>query len=481
MSLSPRHSEIGEKPTKILKTEKHFDVYTQLHNHETSSPASEEVCSEEEDENWSRLPHVALVKVFSCLEESDKLQVQFVCKRWYSIIRHSPCLWRAKSFRFSGRDSRDLTHIPYRYATHYVRTFGKYLHYLHFRLYSPVSSGVCKKFQKSIKVCLSHLIKQKAKLKELSLPLLHLDRSQWMLYREDMCAALANFFCKGQHMVEEVYFRGARAPFADGYKVLYALGYNTGSTVTVLDMEDFFDGRLPVFDLPQFIDCMKYFTRLEELDLNYGCVSEEILQVLAKNLEPNALQRMFIKVYAHDPHNQVIWGQAWTSLTNRCPNLTVEMLFQRVMTFGEHFRILCPQVPLTEVIFDGCYIADRDWQIQPTLASILPHFKEKLTKLCIDLPDTNEVFDNELLYLVQSCPNLTLLKLNAFVSTRFVSKLLEMKQEKKCNITILRARLFVRDYDTAAEERDLEQIFNKYRDIITDEMEDYYVTCGVSM
>ena len=353
MSLIPEGgtTEAPVKPAKILKTKEHCDVLTQLSDETSKLTKTQPIENsyESSDDRWGSLPHVALIKIFSYLEERHRLQVQFVCKRWYDVIRHSPTLWRAKSFRFSGRDPRDLTHFPYRYATHFLRTFGKFIHYLEFKLYSPVSSGICKKFQKSVKVSLNHLIKGKTKLRELSMPMLQLDRAQWMVYREDLCSALANFFCKGQHTLEEVYFRGARAHFEDGYKILYAMGYNTGSSIIILDLEDFFANRQPVFDLCQFIDCMKYYTNLQELDINYSYLSDALLEALAANLRPNSLKKMFIKVYAHDPHTQVIWGHSWTALTNRCPTLQVSILFQRVMTFEEHFRILCPQVPLSQV------------------------------------------------------------------------------------------------------------------------------------
>ena len=364
MNLDAEGKDLGEKPSKILKTQRCFDVLTQVNrnNQLTEQQAQDKENEGARDERWGSLPHVVLMKMFSYLEEPQRLEMQFVCKRWYDVVRHSPSLWRAKSFRFSGRDPRDLTHFPYRYATHFLKTFGKYIQYLEFKLYSPVSSGVCKKFQKSVKVCLNHLIKSKTKLKEISMPLLQLDRAQWMVHREDMCSALARFFCKGQHTLEEVYFRGARAPFDDGYKILYAMGYNTGSTIEILDLEDFFASRQPVFDLSQFVDCMKYYTRLREIDINYSYISEELLEILAKSLDPNCLKKMYIKVYAHDPHSQVIWGHSWTALSKQCPDLEVNMLFQRVMTFDEHFRILCPQVPLAQVTDDNfVFTAVKRW------------------------------------------------------------------------------------------------------------------------
>nr|XP_002122397.1 F-box only protein 39-like [Ciona intestinalis] len=431
--------------------------------------------------SWDNLPHVSLIKIFTYLKESQLLELQFVCKRWYDVIRHTPSLWREKYFRFSGREPRDLTHQPYRYATHFIRTFGKYLHVLEFRLHSPVSTGVCKKFQVCVKVCLNHLAKSRARIKVLSLPMLQLDRSQWMLYKEDFCSALAKFFCKSQHSMRDVCLRGARANFDDGYKVLYAMGYNTGDTVTRLDLEDFF-GRTPtpVYDKPQFVDCLKNFTNLQELDLNYSCLSEELLDGLAEKLNPDSLRWFYIKVYAYDPHNQVVWGHSWGALVKKCPSLKVNMLFQRVMTSDEHFRILLPQIPLSQVSFDGCYFADQSWQLYPTIASILPLFKKHLRRITIDLPDTREVFENELLTLIQHCDKLVSLKLYAFITSRFVDRLLQMVQDGKSKLEIIKIRIYLRDYDTQDEESELDRIFAKYERLVGGDL-NYYASCVTSI
>uniref|UniRef100_H2Z4Y2 F-box domain-containing protein n=1 Tax=Ciona savignyi TaxID=51511 RepID=H2Z4Y2_CIOSA len=328
---------------------------------------------------------------------------------------------------------------------------------------------------------MNHLIKNRVKLRSLSLPMLQLDRSQWMLYKEDFCSSIAKFFCKSQHSLEEVCLRGARATFDDGYKVLYAMGYNTGHTISRLDLEDFF-GRTPtpVYDKPQFVDCLKNFTNLQELDLNYSCLSEELLSGLAENLTPNSLKWFYIKVFAYDPHNQVVWGRSWSELAKKCQHMKVTMLFQRVMTSDAHFRILLPQIPLSEVTFDGCYFADQSWQLYPTITSILPQFKRHLTRLSIDLPDTREVFENELLLLVQYCEKLKSLKLNAFITSRFADRLLQLVQDGKCNLEDVKIRIYIRDYDTQDEEIELDRISSKYEQIIGNKL-DYYASCVTSI
>ena len=310
---------------------------------------NDKVTSPQANFSWNPIPHVALVKIFSYLNEYERLTVQFVCHRWYNIIRHSGCLWRSKCFRFSGRDSRNLSQESHKFATNFVRTFGRYIQKLEFRLYSPLSMSVCRKFKKTVKVSFNHLIRTKCKLIELSLPALQLDRGQWVLFREDICNVLAKYFCQGEKTIKRLFLRGARTNFDDGYKVLYALSYNTGVTITHLDLEDFFNGLRPVFQLNQFSDCFKNFCNLQELDINYSYVSENLLDTMATNLRYNSLKHIYVKVTAHETRDQTIRGCCWQYLHDQCPSLEVHIFMQRVMTYVDHFRVLSPEIPLVEV------------------------------------------------------------------------------------------------------------------------------------
>lgn len=433
---------------------------------------------------WDVLPHVALLNVFRYLPERDRLRAQLACRRWYHVIRGSACLWRDRSFRFSGRDPKDLTHGPYRFATHFVRVFGRYLRRLEFRLYSPISSGVCKKFQKAVKVALVNMTRKSTqhRLVELSLPLLQLDRAQWMLYREDLCNVLARFFCQGRKTVERIYLRGARASWDDGYKVLYALSYSAGHVVRELDIEDFFtSGRQPIHEIRQFRDCFINMRQLREINLNYSYVSDDLLTVLANNLDRDALEYFFIKVSVHEDRGQIVPGWAWQRLRDQCPGMRVEMLFQRVMTFSDHFRILSPEIPLARLTFDGCYFADREWQMLPTISSILPYYRDTLERIYLDVPDTRELFEYELLTFMQQCSRLKHIKINAFITPRFLRNLLLSKQEGKCCFETLKMRIYVQNYDTTGEDREVDSIYNEFKHLIRDKLDDYYAVCCVSI
>ena len=310
--------------------------------------------AEEDDKNWKgppwkNLPHVALVNVFKFLPEGDRLEAQFVCRRWYDLIRNTPSLWRVKYFKFSGRNTRDLTHSPYRFATHFIKNFGRYIKKLEFRLYSPISSSVCKKFQKSLKVSLNQLTKVECKLEELSLPLLQLDRSHWSQHREEMCNSLAKFFRNSKGSLQRVYLRGARVDEDEGYNILYSLGHHVGDTVDQLDIEDFYNCGRPVYAQSKFSSCFKNFNRLYELDINYSYISNKLLDTLSDSLQFDSLKYMYIKVSPHEERCQLIDRQSWRRLRDGCPKLKVKMMFLRVMTYSDHYRILSPEIPLSQV------------------------------------------------------------------------------------------------------------------------------------
>lgn len=299
---------------------------------------------------WKNLPHVALVNVFKFLPEDDRLEAQFVCRRWYDLIRNTPCIWRVKYFKFSGRNKRDLTHSPYRFATHFIKNFGHFIKKLEFRLYSPISSSVCKKFQKSIKVSLNQLTKVECKLEELSLPLLQLDRSHWAQHREEMCSSLAKFFKNSKGNLQRVYLRGARVNEDEGFNIINSLGCNAGNTVDQLDIEDFYNCGRPVYQQTKFSSCFKYFNRLYELDINYSYISNKLLDTLSDSLKFGSLKYMYIKVSPHEERCQLIRPQSWRRLKDECPKLKVKLMFLRVMTYSDHYRILCPEIPLNQVM-----------------------------------------------------------------------------------------------------------------------------------
>lgn len=57
-----------------------------------------------------------------------------------------------------------------------------------------------------------------------------------------------------------------------------------------------------------------------------------------------------------------------------------------------------------------------------------------------DLPDTRERFEKELLSFISSCSKLTDIKVNAFITTKFLENLLQLREDKKCSYKYLKVK-----------------------------------------
>jgi hypothetical protein len=294
-----------------------------------------------------------------------------------------------------------------------------------------------------------------------------------------MCTELSKFFCNAKTSLKKINLRGARSIFIEGYKVLFAIGFNLGGTLQFLDIEDFFSCKVPVFEQPEFNDCFRNFKNLTTLSLNYSYISDQFLEALVTSATQDTIKELKIKVSAMEARNQLITNESWKKLSEHSPNLRVNLYFERVMTFSEHFAILCRDLPLSKVEFDGSYYADLDWQILPTINNILPHYKDMLKDLIIDICDTHERIERPLLSFLTICPNLEYIKINAYVSTKLLSDILHMVEEKRIKLKTIYLRVLARDYDTRNEDRELEAISHKYSDVINT-MDDFQVMCCVS-
>ena len=62
----------------------------------------------------------------------------------------------------------------------------------------------------------------------------------------------------------------------------------------------------------------------------------------------------------------------------------------------------------------------------------------KILDLNTDIPDTRERFEKELLSFISSCSKLTDIKVNAFITTKFLENLLQLKEDGKCTYKYLK-------------------------------------------
>lgn len=87
---------------------------------------------------------------------------------------------------------------------------------------------------------------------------------------------------------------------------------------------------------------MSWFSCLSTL--NYSCISDDLLQALASSRVVlngvGSLCPLTVHCRVHEPHVQVIWGDAWARPAQTCPALKVPMSVEQILTIGRLRHIL---------------------------------------------------------------------------------------------------------------------------------------------
>lgn len=326
---------------------------------------------------WATLPDVCLRRVFWWLGDRDRSRAALVCRKWNQMM-YSADLWRYRTITFSGRPSR-VHASEFESALWYVKKFGRYLEHLEIKFLNPYNAVLTKKFQVTMRGLLSCLGKSNNRLKSLSIQHLELDRLVWRNSIRSSFMKSLSFFLKkmGRHL-NYLSLKGARLTTEQGCHILNSLSYlRNESTVSELNIEDYFSHHLAVYSSPQFNKTMATFRNLVSLTLNYNCISDELLENLCDN-NVGTLRTMNIKCHIHDPHGQVIWGMSWAKLARHTTSLKVNFFFERVMKYERLARILLQEIPIRSISLRSCYFSDPDWSMRPTLTDLLPTFRHTL-------------------------------------------------------------------------------------------------------
>ncbi|KAB0367749.1 F-box only protein 39 [Muntiacus reevesi] len=422
---------------------------------------------------WATLPDVCLRRVFWWLGDRDRSRAALVCRKWNQMM-YSADLWRYRTITFSGRPSR-VHASEFESALWYVKKFGHYLEHLEIKFLNPYNAVLTKKFQVTMRGLLSCLGKSNNRLKSLSIQHLELDRLVWRNSIRSSFMKSLSFFLKkmGRHL-NYLSLKGARLTTEQGCHILNALSYlRNESTVSELNIEDYFSHHLAVYSSPQFSKTMATFRNLVSLTLNYNCISDELLENLCDN-NAGTLRTMNIKCHIHDPHGQVIWGMSWAKLARHTTSLKVNFFFERVMKYERLARILLQEIPIRSISLRSCYFSDPDWSMRPTLTDLLPTFRHTLQKLTFEFNNNHESLDEELHLLILSCRKLFYFKIWAFLDVKFVERLLKSREEGQCALRTLKVRIYTNRYETNEEDRTLREIYRRYRKLIDSEL-NYFV------
>ncbi|XP_046351550.1 F-box only protein 39-like [Haliotis rufescens] len=381
-----------------------------------------------ESSTWVYLPDTALIEIYCHLHDQDRANMALVCRSWLRAF-HAPCLWRHRSVELGGYRAV----ISGVRACSFADQHGKYLRHLILYCNHP-SNHTSKVVQKNIDSFLQKI--QDCRLVSFDLERLELDRF-WKFdhLREKVVESLCRFF-RSQRHIEEFDMSSAQCSLTNGCKLLESLGNSSGHVLKTLGIEDFFHTRLAIYQVKRFKHTMGTFTALQDLSINYSCLSEDILHILNKNLA-GKLTRILIKVYKPDPHFHRISGRTWKLLKTSCPDLTVEVWFESIGMSSEVIPILVPEMPLQDMHMWSGYDDDTDWNLSETLNYLGVHHKKTLQSLSLELDNNQEYVDDILVRMLSRCTCLHELTINAVLHVFTIEAICEMIQENKIFLQVL--------------------------------------------
>uniref|UniRef100_A0A8C3PM16 F-box domain-containing protein n=1 Tax=Calidris pygmaea TaxID=425635 RepID=A0A8C3PM16_9CHAR len=329
--------------------------------------------NEPEQSSWAHLPDVCLRRVFHWSDDRDRSHAALVCRKW-NWAMHSGSLWRSRTITFYGRPSREDM-LELQSALWYVRKFGQYLEHLEIKLRNPYSKAFTRKFQVTMRGLFSHLSRHNHRLMSLSIEYLGLDRLMWKnVVRAQFLKNLSTFLKRMSKRLDYLNLKGARVTLEEGCELLNSLSCLTNeSSLSEINMEDFFGLHLAVYSSALFHQTMSKFHSLVVLTLNYNCISDELLDVLREH-SAHSLRTLNIKCHSQDPHEQVVWGMSWANLAKRAPRLSVNFFFERIMKHDHLARILLVEIPVSSISLRSYNFSDPDVTMRPTITNILPAY-----------------------------------------------------------------------------------------------------------
>ncbi|KAM6983517.1 F-box only protein 39-like [Tautogolabrus adspersus] len=420
--------------------------------------------SSERAGGWGSLPDVCLRHVFRFLSDEDRVSANLVSRHWHQVI-HSPSLWRFRFFNFSGRQSK-YTQSEYCSAVAYARSLGVYLESLEVFLFPPRKSLIARRLEQTITGLLSELTR------------LDLERTPWTTsLRNSIVHSLIEFLQRGGSTLTSVCLNGMRNSLSHGLEVLSALAHSQRRLtprcyISSLDLRGFFSGSFTNIHLNPNVPCiLRQLQGLTDLSLSYSWLSDELLTALQyrqqeqgwyPSRDGNPLQTLSLHCSFDEPHQQLVFGSSWTTLVSTCPELKVRFTVEQVVDTNRLARILLPEIPLTEFNMTGSYSTDEDWSAKPVFRDLLPQYRRSLQILSLDLQNSEESLDEELLELVKVCERLEQLRVWAFLDLRTMERLLHMRLTKRSLLNKIKVRIYSMEDDIEEKEEQLEQMVSPY-------------------
>ncbi|XP_006818072.1 F-box only protein 39-like [Saccoglossus kowalevskii] len=196
-----------------------------------------------------------------------------------------------------------------------------------------------------------------------------------------------------------------------GYSVLDAVAKRSNKTMRNVNLEDFFGSHMAIYRSADFIRAMVRFTNLEEVKMNYNCVSNDLLLAMGVS-NANCWKILYIKCRKDEPYTQVINASTWIVLQQYCPQLSVTMCLDGVYNYDTVKRILNPAIPLKHLEITGSNPEDT-FKPDDTLRHLATNFGKTLKSVLMQVIPGSSPVEGGLLKLVKDCNKLSRLEIRA--------------------------------------------------------------------
>ncbi|GFR88064.1 F-box only protein 39-like [Elysia marginata] len=349
--------------------------------------------------NWGRLPYVALLEIFRCLSNTDKLNASLACRAW-QLPFHEPMLWRRGRFRFNG--------VIEMRALYFACRMGSALR--HITIDCSVGSGpvpqATKRSAKNLSTFLSFLVDSgNAQLSTFRLTHLDRFRRQW---GEPDYDALRLLLAAQQGLVWLDLENAGLWPDT-GFQILGLVGNSSGSKVQKLHIADFMllevnDDDDDIDEDPRVFSVLASFTALTELSISYDVLSDELLFLLGSTVT-STLSQISVVANCKVTQESQTSSRAWTHLCLKCPRLSASFQLKGVSRVQSVLVVLTPKTPLARLQLStpGMY---NNVNLALCLDHIVTNFHGYLQSLELNLHMVSLNAEGDLTRLVQQFPDL---------------------------------------------------------------------------
>lgn len=312
------------------------------------------------------LPDVALVKVYSLLEDPGRANMARVCKNWYRMFSY-PSLWRYRTVTF-GSFSDDKSGQK---AWKFAKLFAKYIRSLTlgFQVPSFRTVEIMSKGAQNFLFKLGNL--NNLRIQYISIQYLSMEHYwHFTTSRNRIVKAIARFL-KRQRNLLAMNMMAARLNLKDGCRILESLGRGAaGVNLDVIYMEHMFQANILPYRHRRYINAMKKFIGLRFVHTTYTYLNSELLGIFSDKLGQHFL-RMTIMIDT-DVASNLISAEEWTAFAKACPNVGVGVFICSPALRGNIYSVLLPGIPIDSIhISIWRAFTDQDPQL---ISNLLEHF-----------------------------------------------------------------------------------------------------------